>query len=85
MAQDYSFSDFVDPVYPKFSQEQATNKIIPVQTTDKEVSPIKPKCYGEMMKMNLARDMFLVGDVFMRKYYSIFDRGNNRVGLALAV
>jgi hypothetical protein len=28
--------------------------------------------------------MFLVGDVFMRKYYTIFDRDNNKVGLAKA-
>ena len=34
--------------------------------------------------MDLSKDMFLVGDIFMRKYYSIFDRENNRVGLATA-
>jgi len=42
-------------------------------------------CYGSIMQMDLAKDMFLVGDIFMRKYYSIFDRENNRVGLATAI
>jgi hypothetical protein len=34
--------------------------------------------------MKIEKDMFLVGDVFMRKYYTIFDRDANRVGLAKA-
>ena len=29
--------------------------------------------------------MFLVGDIFMRKFYTIFDRDNNKVGLARAI
>lgn len=41
-------------------------------------------CSSTVMKMDIKKDMFLVGDVFMRKFYTIFDRDNNRVGLARA-
>jgi len=42
-------------------------------------------CASTIMKMDISHDMFLVGDVFMRKYYTVFDRDNDQVGLAPAV
>ena len=42
------------------------------------------KCASTIMPMDIRKSMFLVGDVFMRKYYTIFDRENDRVGLAEA-
>ena len=35
--------------------------------------------------MNLKNDMFVLGDIFMRKFYTVFDREHDRVGFAPAV
>ena len=40
------------------------------QTTDESVNA----CSSLIQPMKIEKDMFLVGDVFMRKYYTIFDR-----------
>ena len=41
-------------------------------------------CSSTIMTMDISHKMFLVGDVFMRKFYTIFDRDNDKVGLATA-
>ena len=52
---------------------------------DKKVNDqMKQACTSSIMQMGIKDDMFLVGDIFMRKFYTIFDRDNDRVGLALA-
>lgn len=42
-------------------------------------------CASTVMAMDISKEMFLVGDIFMRKFYTIFDRDNDRVGLAEAI
>jgi len=37
------------------------------------------------MNLNLHENQFMVGDVFMRKYYTIFDKDHLRVGLAESI
>jgi len=46
---------------------------------------MKQMCGSTLMEMEIKESMFLVGDIFMRRYYTIFDRDNDRVGLAESI
>ena len=41
-------------------------------------------CISGLMGLDIGKDIWIVGDIFLRKYYSIYDMDNDRVGLALA-
>jgi cathepsin D len=73
-----SFDDKKEP-------EAAANVAIENERVHTGESKESMACASTIMTMDIAQKMFLVGDVFMRKYYTIFDRENDRVGLAEAV
>jgi hypothetical protein len=43
------------------------------------------QCRGAIRERQIKNDMFVIGNIFMHNYYSVFDRDNDRVGLAKSV
>ncbi|XP_054266898.1 gastricsin-like [Macrosteles quadrilineatus] len=49
------------------------------------VFKVRPGVCDVGIKPSDSDSMFILGDVWMRKYYTVFDMGNHRVGFARAV
>lgn len=39
-------------------------------------------CYSNFEGMAVDSDLWILGDVFLRLYFTVFDRANDRIGLA---
>ncbi|MBN3292477.1 PEPA protein, partial [Polypterus senegalus] len=51
-----------------------------------EQGPTSSTCYLGIQAMDIpSSKLWILGDVFLRKYYSIFNRGRNMIGLAKSV
>jgi hypothetical protein len=69
-------------IFPKILFVLKDNKILKINLNDfiEYNSYIGDKCYM-YIKINYENEYFIVGNNFFKKYYSIFDIGNNLLGL----
>lgn len=51
-------------------------------TSDEYVIKNGGKCILGVMSLDTPENFWIMGDIFIRKYYTIFDMDNKRVGLA---
>jgi cathepsin D len=61
-------------------------KSLPMSSTSLNLGPVfegSKDCVGSIIANDdLAGDFWILGDAFMKNYYTIFDYGNSKVGFA---
>lgn len=74
----------IPPADYMFETFQSTIQV-PTNQTGQTKEVKQTICPSAIMNLALHNNSFMVGDRFLRKYYTIFDRDNSRMGLAESV
>ena len=70
-----------EPAGKNYKEKNPHN--VAAQISESTAKPEKPmQCRGAIRPRDVKNQMFVAGNIFMRNFYTVFDRDNDRVGIA---